>query len=209
MFKKISMFAVPFILVLGFVTNTASAEATTDTDDVEKYKDELADLTDEEVTEKFIEIDKKYDMEERFSDKDQAFVEMYAEPVEDDSDNITPFKSQNVSNYENVDGVQVEVAGTISDDIQNIANQSFSASNLKTRTTSGASKVNSVTTKVHHQAYGLVGSGGVGKVYTGSITGTGKNHTINSTKSYTASVAYASTFVETTVNYDGGTFTVN
>lgn len=209
MFKKFLMLTFSFILILGFTGNMASAEKKFNTNELKNYKNELTDLDEEEVNEKFKEINEKYGMEEEFSKKDQAFIEMYAKPVEEDSHKVTPFKSKNVSNYKKVAGIQVEVAGTLNVDIQNIAKQSYGASNLKTRTTSGASKVKSVTTKVHHQAYGAVGSGGVGKVYTGSITGTGKNHDINSTKSYTANVVYANTFVETTVKYNGGTFTVN
>ena len=36
-----------------------------------------------------------------------------------------------------------------------------------------------------------MGSGGVGKVYSGSISKSGKNNTIDSRKRYTAVVAYA------------------
>jgi|SRR5699024_7975933 len=210
MFKKLSMLVVLFILTLGLVANTASAEtADSSTKDVDKYKDELANLSEEEVSEKFSEIDERYDMEEEFSKKDQAFIEMYAKPVEEDgSHNITPFKSENVSGSKTVNGITVKVNGTVNINVQGIINQSFGASNLKTRTTAGGSKVKSVTTKVNHNAYGLVGSGGVGKVYSGSITGTGKNHTLNTTKKYTGNVAYGKTWTETTVNYNGGTFTV-
>ncbi len=54
-----------------------------------------------------------------------------------------------------------------------------------------------------------MGSGGVGKVYSGSISKSGKNNTIDSWKRYTAVVAYASTWDTVTVNYNGGTFTIN
>ena len=53
-----------------------------------------------------------------------------------------------------------------------------------------------------------MGSGGVGKVYSGSISKSGKNNTIDSWKRYTAVVAYASTWDTVTVNYNGGTFTI-
>ncbi|MCP1452380.1 hypothetical protein [Priestia megaterium] len=49
----------------------------------------------------------------------------------------------------------VKISGIIKDDIQNVINQSFSASNLKTSTTAGASKVFPVKTVGYHNAYGL------------------------------------------------------
>lgn len=207
MFKKTSMLVFSFIFFLGFLNSTVNAETINNTTETGKYKEELTDLTEEEVNERFSEIDKNYDLGEEFSKKDQAFIEMYAKPV--NSSGIELFKSKKVSSSRTVNGITVKVNGTINANVNGIINQSFGASNLKTRTTAGSSKVNSVKTKVHHNAYGLVGSNGVGKVYTGSISASGKNNTINSTKKYTANVVYASTWVEATVKYKGGTFTVN
>ncbi|MBR7795124.1 hypothetical protein GT022_03570 [Agaribacter marinus] len=172
----------------------------------EKYKKEMSNLTQEEIYENFIKIDQEYDIGEEFSLKDQAFIEMYAKPV--DSWEITPFKSKKISGSKSQNGVTVKVSGTIKDDIQNVINQSFGASNLKTSTTKGASKVKSVKTTVHHTAYGLIGSGGVGKVYSGTLSTSGKNSTLTGTKRYTAVVAYASTWATATVKHSGGTFTV-
>ncbi|WP_232713389.1 hypothetical protein [Bacillus xiapuensis] len=70
--------------------------------------------------------------------------------------------------------VTAKVSGIIKDDIQNVINQSFRASYLKTSTINNASKVASVQTTVYHNAYGLVGSGGIGKVYSGALSASGK-----------------------------------
>ncbi|PFA66950.1 hypothetical protein [Bacillus cereus] len=100
------------------------------------------------------------------------------------------------------------MSGRIDSNINNIINQSFGG-NVKTSNTAGASKVTLVKSKITHNVYGAVGSGGIGKVYTGSLSGSGKNNTINSTKRYTAIVAYASTCCDVTVKHSGGTFTLN
>jgi hypothetical protein len=206
--KKFLVLAMPFIFVLGltfnFEVNAASDQITVE-DQKQAYKEELANLTQDEVIANFERIDKEYAMEEPFSVKDQIFIEMYAKKPSA----MTLFASKSISGSNSSIGVTVKVSGTIKDDIQNVVNQSFSASNLKTSTTAGASKVSSVKTVVYHNAYGLVGSGGVGKVYSGTLSTSGKNTTLTATKRYTAVVAYASTWCTVTVKHSGGTFTVN
>ncbi|MCM3196820.1 hypothetical protein [Priestia megaterium] len=208
MWKKFLVLTMPFIFVLGltfnFEVNAASNQSTAE-DQKQVYKEELANLTQDEVIANFERIDKEYAMEEPFSIKDQTFIEMYAKKPSA----ITLFASKSISGSNSSNGVTVKVSGTIKDDIQNVVNQSFSASNLKTSTTAGASKVSSVKTVVYHNAYGLVGSGGVGKVYSGTLSTSGKNTTLTATKRYTAVVAYASTWCTVTVKHSGGTFTVN
>ncbi|MED4030184.1 hypothetical protein P4672_28585 [Priestia megaterium] len=208
MLKKFLVLAMPFIFVLGLTFNlevNAASDQITVEDQKQAYKEELANLTQDEVIANFERIDKEYAMEEPFSAKDQTFIEMYAKKPSA----MTLFTSKSISGSNSSNGVTVKVSGTIKDDIQNVVNQSFSASNLKTSTTAGASKVSSVKTVVYHNAYGLVGSGGVGKVYSGTLSTSGKNTTLTATKRYTAVVAYASTWCTVTVKHSGGTFTVN
>ncbi|MGF9853126.1 hypothetical protein ABHN09_16380 [Bacillus paramobilis] len=169
------------------------------------YKKELLNLSLEEVASNFERIHNEYKMEEAFSLRDQVFVEMYAKKPNE----VSLYASKSIYGSKTSNGVTVTVSGTIKDDIQNIINQSFGASGLKTSTTAGASKVSSVKTVVYHDAYGLVGSGGVGKVYSGSVSTSGLNTTLTATKNYTAVVAYASTWCTVTVNHSGGTFTIN
>lgn len=85
-------------------------------------------------------IDEEYEIGETFSLKDQTFAEMYAKAV--DQNSVEPFKSSKFNRSKTVNGITVKVSGTIYDDSQNIINQSFGATNLKTSTTAGASKVN-------------------------------------------------------------------
>lgn len=61
---------------------------------------------------------------------------------------ITSYASKTISGSKTSNGVTVKVSGTLKDDIQNIINQSFGASNLKTSTTAGASKVSSILCKL-------------------------------------------------------------
>ncbi|MCY7781649.1 MULTISPECIES: hypothetical protein [unclassified Bacillus (in: firmicutes)] len=194
-----------FTLILALFSSgfTNSAAAATNDD----FKEELSNLTQKEVVSNFQRIDQEYEIGEAFSEKDQVFIQMYAKPVNDGMFSIA--MSKYISGSKSANGVTVKVSGTIKDDIQNLINQSFGASNLKTSTTAGSSKVTSVKTAVHHNAYGLVGSGGIGKVYSGSLTTSGKNTTLTGTKRYTAVVAYATTWCSVTVNHTGGTFTIN
>ncbi|MCY7858735.1 hypothetical protein MOB44_19105 [Bacillus sonorensis] len=214
--KKLLFLAMLLVLTLGFTfNNTTHATSKVSKEDYssqteeekQAYKEKLTNLTQEEIVSNFERINREYNLGEEFSLKDQAFVEMYATPVNPEGVNILATKY--ISGSKTSNGVTVKVNGNIKDDIQNLINQSFGASNLKTRTTAGASKVTSVKTVVYHNAYGLVGSEGVGKVYSGSISTSGKNTTLSATKRYTAVVAYASTWCTVTVNHKGGTFTIN
>ncbi|MDI3411668.1 hypothetical protein QKW52_21725 [Bacillus sonorensis] len=212
--KKLLFLAMLLVLTLGFTFNntthaTSKEDYSSQTVEGQKqaYKEELTNLTQEEIVSNFERINREYNIGEEFSLKDQIFVEMYASPVNPEGVNILATKY--ISGSKTSNGVTVKVNGNIKDDIQNLINQSFGASNLKTSTTAGASKVTSVKTVVYHNAYGLVGSGGIGKVYSGSISTSGKNTTLTATKRYTAVVAYASTWCTITVNHKGGTFTIN
>lgn len=69
--------------------------------------------------------------------------------------------------------------------------------------------MNSVKTTVHHHAYGLVGSGGVGKVYSGTLSTSGMDSRLDGRKRYTGVVAYATTWFTVTVDYSGGRFIIN
>ncbi|OMI25666.1 hypothetical protein BTA31_17765 [Bacillus haynesii] len=215
--KKLLFLGMPLVLTLGFTfSNTTNAVSKDSKEDYssqtveeqkQAYKEKMTNLSQEEIVSNFERIDREYNIGEEFSLKDQAFVEMYASPANPEDVNILATKY--ISGSKTSNGVTVKVSGNIKDDIQNLINQSFGASNLKTSTTAGASKVTSVKTEVFHNAYGLVGSGGVGKVYSGSISTSGKNTTLSATKRYSAVVVYASTWCTVTVNHKGGTFTVN
>lgn len=214
MSKKNVLLALPFALVLGFSSNISvsaaedsSSNQTVTVNEKEKYQEELSNLTQEEIISNYERIDQQYAVGEELSLKDQTFIEMYAKKPT--TSGITLFASKSISGSTTKDGVTVSVKGTINHDINNLVNQNFSATNVKTSTTKGASKVTSIKTVVHHTAFGLIGSGGVGKVYSGSLSTTGKNSTLNGTKYYTAVVAYATTWCDATVKYDGGSFTVN
>lgn len=214
--KKFMVFIIPIALILSLAmvlpgNNLASAAMNDSKEDVdlksekEKYKTELSNLTEEEISKNFTRIDEEYDIGQEFSLKDQVFIEMYATPT--NPDGITLFKTKAVNKSKTFNGITVTINGSIYDDIQNIINQGFGASNLRTRTTAGASKVTSLKTVVHHNAYGLVGSNGaVGKVYSGTLSANGKNNTIDGGKRYNAIVAYATTWVTATVTHSGGTF---
>src|SRR5699024_362413 len=154
----------------------------------------------------FKELMKNTILGEEFSLKDQTFIKMYAKPVDSI---VSVLTSKKISGSKTQNDVTVKVSGTIKDDIQNVINQSIGASNIKTSTTKDSSTVSSVKTEVYHDAYRLVGSGGIGKVYSGTLSTSGKNSTLNGTKRYTAVVAYASTWATATVKHSGGTFTVN
>ncbi|MCP1452306.1 hypothetical protein [Priestia megaterium] len=183
--KKFLVLAMPFIFLLGltfnFEVNAASNQITVE-DQKQSYKERLANLTRDEVIANFEIFDKEYVMEEPFSFKNQTFVKMYAK----NPSAITLFSLKGISISNSSNGFTVKVSGTIKDDIQNVFNQSFSTSNLKTSTTAGASKA-----------------------YSGTLSTLGKDTTLTATKRYTAVVAYASTGCTVTVKHSGGTFTVN
>src|SRR5699024_5722084 len=104
----------------------------------EKYKEELSNLTQEEIHENFQRIDEEYDIGEEFSLKDQTFIKMYAKPVDS---KVSVLKSKKISGSKTQNGVTVKVSDTIKEDILNVIKQSIVAYKLKSSTTKGASIV--------------------------------------------------------------------
>lgn len=171
------------------------------------YKKALVNLTQEQIISNLVRINKSYSVGEVLSQKDQTFVEMYATKV--GNGDVKVARTKSVSGSGKANGVTVKVSGNLKDNVQNIINHSFGAAKMKTNTIKGASKVTSVKTVVYHNAYGLVGSGGIAKVYSGTVSTKGKNTVLDAMKKYTGIVVYTYTWCTVTVDHTGGTFTVN
>lgn len=116
-------------------------------------------------------------------------------------------KRRNVSGSKSNSKISAKIRGSIFSDI-GVINNSFGGSVTATVT---KGKPKSIDTQIRHVAFGLVGSGGVGKVQDKTLhskcNGT-KSCTNSQSHRYVASVAYATTYAEVVIKYSGGTLKV-
>lgn len=188
-------------LGIGVFTTTQPIEASANTETQFKTK--------EQIDSKFLEIDSKYAIGEEMSAEDQEFVKKYADkPLLKIKGDQPQYGSASFTKYRTVAGIQARTWGTVSSN-HGVWSNDYGA-NMTTQTFSG--NANKIKNTVSHTAYGVVGSGGVGKVFSDSLSSTcnnGSSCKLNEKQNYSASVAYSKTIASGTVYYPGGSFTIN
>lgn len=171
------------------------------------------ELSKKEITQRFLEIDSKYDIGEEFNAEDTEFVKMYAKKTGNNSSkssekssdlNISPLASKTFygtgkapnSNH------KAAVLGTYTLK-QGYFNQSYT---LSMTTAMSAGKADKIVNEYTHTAYGTFGSGGLAKVYSkNDKRSTTSSQSLYSlfTENYTAHVLYYSQFVKSTIYHNG------
>ncbi|MCR8867431.1 hypothetical protein V7054_13040 [Priestia megaterium] len=198
--KKASAILVTLALLLGIFSLPTSSYASTNEESNQSLEpidpsqvtyESNKNLSDEQVSDRFEEINSKYDIEEPFSAEDAEFIRAYASSPTDSTDNDSNsepmFQTQSIklnsgsqafSKSTKSYGVGVSFTGRVYGDI-NALNHSYRGK-MTAKITSGSSKVKKIQTTVTNVAYGLLGNGGtyVGIVYNGSkSSSTTKNKT--------------------------------
>jgi len=188
--------------------------------------DNYLSMTNEQITNRFIAINKKYDIGEPFSKKDATFIllyGMYGNP--EDSNTVSATETDNATaaitstETDNTGWLGVEktkygaqvflqAKGTVTVAVgggTNTFRGQASASVL-----SGSAQKIRLTT--YHEAYGLVGTSGVGKVYSGSVTTGYKTSgwNMDMSKSYTSVLCiYTTIYTSADVQTASGTFNLS
>lgn len=161
------------------------------------------ELSKEEIGEKFLEIDDKYDIGEEFDDDDAEFVAKYAD------ENSTSDDSVKLQDHYNIAGEGKAPTG--SEEAKVLGSYTYDSSHTKgsydismtTKMSSG--HADKIINKYTHTAYGVIGSGGIGKVYSkdDSRSSTdGDSLYSHFSNEYAAVVWYDSTVIQSTVYYD-------
>lgn len=186
MFKKFIAFALSIGLAVVLSIGTVHAET---------------ELTKEQIAQRFEEINAKYDIGEPFTPEDAEFVKKYATPA--NTNGVSPMKTDTFY----VTGSSGPISGNISGSVtanHGVMTNSWGA-NFTTTVTKGTPT--SIKNTVSHTAYGLIGSGGIGKVYSNTLSATCKNTKsckLADSEKYSASVAYSYTVPKGTIYYSGG-----
>ncbi|WJV18632.1 hypothetical protein QU593_21335 [Rossellomorea marisflavi] len=168
MFRKILFSGfLALILVVGFgLTNPVSAN--------EGEGIVLgAELNTDEIQNKLIEIDEKYEVGDVLSEEDGEFVKKYAMKASQPSGEFTTQKifsgTKKYNKSRTVSGLKATISGSCNINHWNVLNNKYDCS-LKATSNKGK-----VTTKVKHSAYGVLGNKTVGKIYSKtSKSGAGK-----------------------------------
>lgn len=190
--KKVLCFLVASLFLISVVPANAEVQS---------------EFTEAEINERIKQIADSYDLYEPLNAEDAEFIKKYAiQPMDRGNIGVNGYKSSsfNETKYNSSGTVGVRASGTIWADI-GVINNSYGG-NFTSRAIKGSSRVDKIRNSIRHTAFGLIGSGGIGKVYDNSITNTCNSSicTTNSSKSYVASVAYARTWASSTVYYDNG-----
>ncbi|KRE00886.1 hypothetical protein ASE46_28960 [Bacillus sp. Root239] len=186
--KKVSAILVALTFLLGICSLPTSSYASTNEESSQSLEpidpnqvtyENNKNLSDEQVSDRFEEINSKYEIEEPFSAEDAEFIRAYASSPTDstDSNSDSMFQTQSIklnsgsqafSRSIKKYGVGVSFTGRVYGDI-NALNHSYRGK-MTTKITSGSSKVKKIQNTVTNVAYGLLGNGGtyVGIVYNGS-----------------------------------------
>lgn len=167
------------------------------------------ELTENEITQRFLEIDQNYDIGEELNSEDEAFVKKYSEKQDKSNENlIQPMASTNFFNTGSRSGYTGAISGYLSSD-HGWANNSFSA-NVTAQQYGSSGNVTKNHIFITHTAFGIVGSGGVGKVYSNTVSdeGSGNSNNYSVSRNYTASVAYSTTRAYVDFTISGTDFTV-
>ncbi len=164
-------------------------------------------LTQEQISQRFQTINTTYKIGLPFSDEDSEFVRAYAKPA-NQSNAISLLSTVNIDNLGSANGVYGRIYGSIFSDISTV-NCSFGG-NLTGTATSSTHSISKLTIKVQHTSYGIIGSGGIGLVYSKTISASSSTSPVNFNKSqpYTAAALYCSTTCWLDVKYDSGTLSV-
>jgi hypothetical protein len=193
-------------LALGLsLFSQPSLEANADTNSDRNW------LTFEEIDQKFEEINDQYNIGEEMNIEDQEFVKKYADkPMLGISgkEQAIQYGTRSFTKYRTVAGIEGRTWGTFT--VNNgLWNNSYGV-NMTTQALKGSpSKISNTVT---HTAYGPIGSGGVGKVFSSSLSNSCNNVKsckFNESERYSAAVAYSNTYPRGTIYYSGGSFTIN
>jgi hypothetical protein len=170
-------------------------------------------LSNESIIKRFEEINRKYDVGELLSDEDAAFIKQYANYISSDyvTDNetmIQPMAMEYFYGKGSRNGISAAVLGTYNINMGAV-NTDYTIS-MTTAISSGSPT--KITNKYEHAAYGIIGSGGIGKVYS-----TTDNNSCSNSKScyslfeneyFALGNVYAVTLIKSTIYYNGGSFDI-
>lgn len=199
--KKGITFFVVVLMILSFTPSVTKA--------VE------VDLSEIDIMKRFEAIDKNYEIGEVLSLEDQRFVFKYANgysnqlPKKDLNREMQPMSFNTFTGKSTINGIEAAILGT--HDLYNgWINNNYTIS-MTTAIGKNKSKVTKIKNEYEHYAFGLIGSGGIGKVYTKKDSTTCNSNTScysYFTNSYLASAALAYTNIKGTVYYSNGSFDV-
>lgn len=166
----------------------------------------LEQMTEEEITERNIEINNNYEIGQKLSDEDAKFIVYQASQAEAEATSnrtrTTGKAGAQLGPKKYGTRVILEYQSWVH--VPYLFGECWYRTKASTMAEIGSKKINSITIKTYHTAYGPAGSGGVVKVYSGSLSsGAHKpGYKMDLTKKYSGftvnTTIYTTAYVETT-----------
>lgn len=171
-------------------------------------------LNETQIRERFAEINSKYALYQPFSAEDTEFVRAYAKPANPvnesnispmDTTKSWPFSKSDTSHY-----VKASFSGTIFSTIGTYITNSFGG-NITATITAGITQWQGTELHIINTAYGIIGSGGVGIIYNGDLSGSttsSSTFNLNRSQTYSGLVAYTNTNAYAIIKTSTGNFDI-
>lgn len=173
--------------------------------------DKNQNLTDRQIAQRFEEINSKYQVGEEFSEDDAEFVRTYATPAGSGDAAVMATQSQSFSKTGSRYGVSASFSGSVFSNI-GLLTSSFGG-NVRCTILSGQA-LQWLSTELHitQTTYGLVGSSGIGIIYSGHISA-GPTHaspfSMNQSRTYNGLLAvFGYTHSYCVIHTKTGTFSI-
>jgi len=219
--KFVKMIGFTFTFVLALVMGVTSASADSIKFDINK------DLTSDDISNRFQEINTSYQTGEAFSEEDTEFIKIYADKATSANNTEQNFDygisttsikfspdgniSESFSKSKTKYNTTVKFSGKLYSDV-NIINHSYRG-DMTAKITSGASKVSKLKLVVTNVAYGVLGNEGtyIGIVNDSSTSASSSKTTfsMDKTKKYSAiGVVYTHTDAYVEVNTSSGNYSL-
>ncbi|CQR45897.1 hypothetical protein BN1058_00138 [Paraliobacillus sp. PM-2] len=207
-FKKITIgfFSLILVLLIGF-----SIFILVSTKNIE------SELTAREIQHRFDEINQKYEMGEEFDLEDAAFVKKYGddhnipETIQEIEIPLLETKSfYETESYNSSDSFDGYLEGTISSE-HGVFKNSYSIAITAGKLDTNDITPSKITAYVTHTAYGTIGSGGIGIVYSKTLSDSVTNQNsifFSRSVEYRGSVAYSATNTYVDFKLLDGSFTI-
>lgn len=183
------------------------------------------DLSAEEIEKRYTEINEKYDLFEKVSEEDEEFLIAYQnifEPINNQNQYEQNINARGLNQNKPIKTVQKASMGVTARVSGSLRQKGGSAWNFKNsyggsvyfNIVGGASKVRKVTGQIKHEAWGIIGEGGVAKVYDGQIEyvktkAPFAQSYVDRDQPYTAYTSLMKTYAYMIIDHSGGQFNVS
>ncbi|MEK4145828.1 hypothetical protein NST02_01870 [Robertmurraya sp. FSL W8-0741] len=167
-----------FLMIFAIVLGSFALPNLTEASEAPKVNSLNESLTPQEISEIINDLHNKYDVGETVSSEDEEFLKIYAMKVSpEEGSKIVPMSLRTFTGVGSGGGTKARTLGTLNINVG--ALKVNYVINMTTAMESG--RAEKITNKYEHAAWGIIGSGGLGRIYSKEDTDSCTNQSCLST----------------------------